>query len=285
MTPSQQQNSLICPGCRRLISRSEGKCPYCGLSSPSSWWKNNWLAKGLADPDKIVLMLIYANVAMYVFSMVLMPRQASFSASPTRFLSPSNQSLLLLGSTGTVAIGQLHRWWSLVSANYLHGGLLHLLFNMMALRQLGVLVIREYGGHRMLTIYTVGGVCGFILSYFAGVRFTVGASAAICALIGAMLYFGKSRGGHYGNAVYSQIGGWAMIIFLFGLIVPGINNWGHGGGMAAGVGLAYVLGYKEQRRDSTVHKYLGITCIVLTALVLLWAIASAAIIVLFTPGH
>jgi len=143
---------------------------------------------------------------------------------------------------------------------------------MIALWQIGPLVIREYGGWRMLVIYTLGGVLGFLVSTLAGVPLTIGASAAICALIGAILYYGKSRGGTYGRAVYRQMGGWAISIFAFGFLIPGIDNWGHGGGMAAGAILAYLLGYNERRRQNIHHKFLALFCILATVLTLAWAV-------------
>ncbi len=229
---------------------------------------------GLADQDRIISLLIYVNIGMFVLSLLLNPRSASYGFNPFSFLSPSNQSLLLLGSTGTYPIIKLHRWWSLLSASYLHGSLLHILFNMMALRQIGPLVIQEYGGYRMLAIYTLGGVGGFGVSFLAGVPFTIGASAAVCSLLGAMLYYGKSRGGAYGQDLYRQTGGWALSIFVFGLLSPGINNWAHGGGMAVGALLGYLLGYKERRREAMQDKFLAIVCVVTTALVLAWAVLS-----------
>lgn len=53
----------------------------------------------------------------------------------------------------------------------------------------------------MVVIYTLSGMCGFLVSYLAGVGFTIGASAAVCGLIGAALYYGKRRGGRYGQTV------------------------------------------------------------------------------------
>jgi rhomboid protease GluP len=216
----------------------------------------------------------------YILSVVLFPKGSGLALNPMNFLSPSHKSLFVLGSTGTVAILELNRWWSLIAANYLHGGLLHILFNMFALKQIGPLVIREYGPYRMLAIYTLGGVFGFVLSFLAGVRFTIGASAAVCSLIGAILYYGKSRGGTYGQNIYSQIGGWAVSIFIFGFIVPGINNWGHGGGMAAGALLGLLLGYQEKKRENISHKLLGASCIVVTAAVLAWSAFSSIFYVL-----
>ncbi len=182
---------------------------------------------------------------------------------------------MVLGSTGTVPIDQWHRWWTLVSANYLHGGILHILFNMMALHQIGPLVQREYGANRLIIIYTFGGVIGFFVSYLAGVRFTLGASAAVCSLIGASLYYGKSRGGTYGHAIYRQISGWVLGLFLFGFLVPGINNWGHGGGIGAGIILGLLLGYQERIRENLLHKILAAICVIFTIVILLWATTSS----------
>jgi rhomboid protease GluP len=225
--------------------------------------------------DQLIKTIIYANVGMYLLSLLLNPSSLGLSANPFRFLSPSGTSLLLLGSTGTIPIDQGHRWWTLVSANYLHGGILHIVFNMIALYQIGPLVLREYGANRLISLYTLGGVIGFYISYLAGVRFTLGASAAVCSLIGASLYYGKSRGGTYGQAIYKQISGWVLVLVLFGFLVPGINNWGHGGGIGAGIALGFLLGYQERKRENLLHKTLAAICILATAAVLLWAILSS----------
>lgn len=273
---SKPKNSMLCPHCHRLISRDEEKCPYCGTGSPASWWKNNSFFGMLRDPFQFVKLIIAVNIGMYVLSLLLDPRAlAGQGFSPFSFLSPSNRSLLLLGASGTDPVFLLHRFWSVLSANYLHGSLLHIFFNMLAFWQLGPLATREFGGWRMFVIYTLGGVFGFVVSVLAGVRFTIGASAAICSLIGALLYFGKSRGGAYGHAVYRQLAGWAISIFAFGFMVPGINNWAHGGGMAAGALLAYLFGYQERKRERGGIKILGICCMLCTGLVLLWAVATS----------
>lgn len=273
---------MLCPNCRRLISRDEERCPYCGTRRPASWWKSNRLVAGFSDENRFVDLIMYTNIAMYILSLLIVPGNTGLAFNPFSFLSPSSSSLLLLGSTGTVAILELGRWWSLISANYLHGSLLHILFNMIALRQIGPLVTREYGGYRMVAIYTLGGVFGFVISFLAGVRFTIGASAAVCSLIGAMLYFGKSRGGTYGQNLYSQIGGWAVTIFLFGFIVPGINNWGHGGGMIGGALCGYLLGYRERRKETIGHKLLGFGCAAATGLVLAWAALTGVLYLLLS---
>jgi rhomboid protease GluP len=237
---------------------------------------------GISDGDQLVTTIIVVNIVMFILSIVIDPRLGSLNFSPFNFLSPSNQSLLVLGSTGTIPVFQLDRWWSLLAANYLHGGLLHIVFNMLAIRQLAPLVISEFGINRTIILYTLGGVIGFLLSTLAGVRFTIGASAALCSLIGALLYYGKSRGGTYGQNIFSQIGGWALSIGIFGFMVPGINNWGHGGGMLAGALLGYLLGYTEKKREKFSHKVLAMICLAATCLILLWSCVNGVLFLLLS---
>ena len=277
MASSDVRKSLLCPNCRKLISGSIDNCPFCGLKNPSSPLKNNLFTRSIGDSDQLVTILISLNVVMFILSVILIPGKTGFNFSPFSFLSPSSQSLFILGSTGSIPIFQYDRWWTLLTANFLHGSILHLVFNMLAVRQLAPLVIQEFGPYRTISLYILGGIGGFAISAFAGVRLTIGASAALCSLIGALLYYGKARGGVYGQNIFSQIGGWALGIVAFGFLVPGINNWGHGGGILLGVILALVLGYKEKRRENFTHKTLAMICVILTVLTLLWSCFNAVL--------
>ncbi len=175
------------------------------------------IAGNLNREDWIIPAILYANVGMFVLSFLINPLKTGFSLNPLTFLSPDNGSLILLGATGTIPIHRFGRWWSLISANYLHGSILHIFFNMMAFRQIAPLIQEQFGGSRMIIIYTLSGMAGFWASYLAGVPLTIGASAALCGLMGAALYYGKSRGGAFGRAVFRQIGNWAVGLALFGL--------------------------------------------------------------------
>jgi len=230
--------------------------------------------KGALGDDWLVQSIIAANIVFFIFSLVL-TRQHSFTLNPLGLLAPGQTSLLLLGATGTIPVDEFGRFWTFLSANYLHGGILHIFFNLMAFRQIAPWVSQEYGDSRMFTIYTLGGVGGYILSYLAGIPFTIGASAALCALIGSLLYYGKSRGGTYGAMVYREVGGWVVGLFLFGFIVPGINNWAHGGGIVSGILLGMLLGYGEKRRETQLHRLLAMACGAATVLYLAWASIGA----------
>lgn len=272
---TSQTTAVLCPNCRRLVSTDEHRCPYCGVVAPGARWKHSFFAKGLTDTRRFVEILIMVNGIMYLVSLLLSHSGPHVSLNPLYFLSPDSQSLILLGGTGTIPIDRLHRWWSLLSASYLHGGIFHIIFNMLALRQIAPLIIQEYGTYRMFIIYTLGGVGGSLVSYLAGVQLTIGASAAICGLIGAALYYGRHRGGTYGQTIYRQVGGWALGLVVFGLLVPGINNWGHGGGIAAGILLGMMLGYQERKVETFAQRQIAIVLMLGTALVLVWAGVTA----------
>ncbi len=267
------RSAILCPHCRQIIGSEEAVCSWCGASRSNPWWNLLNILRGPGRSDWIIRAILTLNILYFAVSLLLSTR----IDGSVGFLSPGQNSLLMLGATGTIPIDRFGRIWSLVSANYLHGGILHLIFNLMALRQLGPWVSTEYGTSRMVAIYTLGGCIGYAVSYLAGVQFTAGASAAVCSLIGALLYFAKSRGGVYGSSVYREVGGWVVSLFIFGFLFPGINNWAHGGGILGGIGLAAVLGYNERRPENSFHLALGLFCGVITMTAMGWALFGARI--------
>ena len=269
MSPGRK--SILCPNCRKLISMDEPECPYCGLKRPGLH-NTAGAVRNIFFGSNPVMAIIYINIAYYFLSLILggISNDGSFN-----FLSPSNQSLFLLGASGTIPVIGAHRFWTLISASFLHGGLMHILFNMMALYQLGPFVLREFGFHRFINLYIITGACGFAASVLFGVPFTIGASASICGLIGAIIYYGKSRGGSYGEAIYKQAMGWVIGLIFFGVIFPGINNWAHGGGLLSGIVLSFLMGYNDNKPESAWSKLLASACILLTAAILIWAVISS----------
>lgn len=253
-----------------MIDGRQSHCMWCGAERPRFRGRVMQFMRGEGASDLVVQAITVANVAFYLVSLLL-SSERGLGASLLGFLSPDHNSLLLLGATGAVPVFEMGRIWTLISASYLHGGLLHILFNMMALRQIGPWVSIEFGASRMFVIYTLSGVAGYLASCFAGISFTIGASASVCGLIGALFFFGKNRGGNYGSAVSREVSGWLISLVLFGLIMPGINNWGHGGGIVGGVVLAWLLGYSARRPETVGHRLLALMCIAATVVILAWA--------------
>ncbi|MEJ2109595.1 MAG: rhomboid family intramembrane serine protease, partial [Acidobacteriota bacterium] len=185
-------------------------------------------------------------------------------------IGPSTQSLFAFGASGTLPVFGAGRWWTLLSAGWLHGGVLHILFNMLWVRQLAPATSELYGTSRTVIFYTVSSVTGFLLSTLLGTQLTLGASAAIFGLLGAMVLYGR-RGGS--SHISRQAMTYAAVLFIFGFIIPGIDNFAHLGGFLGGVGVAWILNpLKEERGE---HFIGAAACIVLTALSILASIVHA----------
>ncbi len=230
--------------------------------------------KTLLTPTLLLKGIIYTNLFLFVISLIYSGKNMVMSINPFYALTPSMDVLNFLGASGTIPIEHFHAWWSLITANWLHGSLLHILFNMLALRTVAPLVMNEFGLFRMFTIYTISGAAGFFLSYVGNVPLTIGASSGLCGLIGALLYFGKSRGGDWGQRVFKQTSGWIISLLLFGFLIPNINNWGHGGGLLGGIFLGWALGYNDTRKESGPDKVISLIFMGLTALLLVRSVVQ-----------
>jgi rhomboid protease GluP len=136
------------------------------------------------------------------------------------------------------------QWWRLVTAGFLHGGILHIFMNSFALFDLGAQVEDIYGSKRMIVLYFVATVFGFLCStYISPYSISVGASAGLFGLIGAMIALGLRHKSSMGDAVRGLYIRWAVYGLLLGLL-PGlrVDNAAHIGGLAAGFGVAYFAG-------------------------------------------
>ena len=187
-------------------------------------------------------------------------------------LSPSMKSSWLLGMTGYHWAFVEGRWWTLITAIYLHGGLLHIFFNMMWVRQLGPVVEELFGPYRLFVIFTVAGVVGFIASTMMGSSLTLGASGSIFGLLAAAIVYGRRVGSDMFTRQYLQ---WAGMVFIFGLIMPGIDNWAHGGGFVGGYATAWLFSRTPNDREGLSAYVLAGVCAVITVLAFVLQLFSA----------
>lgn len=183
-------------------------------------------------------------------------------------LQPSGESMFRFGASGALPVFEFGRWWTVLSASWLHGGLLHILFNMLWVRQLAPATSHLYGPGRMMLIYLGGGAAGFVLSSVAGAylgflppmlrgaNLTIGASASIFGLLGALVLYGRRAGG---TAVGQQAWTWAIVLGIFGFMMPGVDNFAHLGGFLGGYGLALWLDpLKPEKTDHLVAALVGL---------------------------
>ena len=268
MLQRKTSGSIVCPSCGRLVSANARVCIHCGRRNPGLWGFGPGLRKLLGENSGVVSYIIGACIILYVIAILIDPAAILSRTSPFSLLSPSDRALDQLGMTGQYAIAN-GRWWTLLTAIYLHAGVLHILFNMLWMNQLGQIVQELFGASRMFLIFTFSGVLGFILSTLLGVPLTVGASGSIFGLLGALIYYGRLRGGQFGAAIYRQVGIWALVLFLFGFMSSAVNNYAHAGGFIGGYLSAMILGYQERKHETALHRRLAGLAAALTVLAFL----------------
>lgn len=130
------------------------------------------------------------------------------------------------------------QWWRLVAPLFLHGGLLHLGFNMYALYVLGPGLERLMGRWAFALLYFVSGYTGVVVSFALDTSPSLGASTAIFGLIGAYIviyYQNRDVFGPAANAVLRNAILLALVNLAFGASVPQVDNWGHVGGLLGGM--------------------------------------------------
>lgn len=245
----QTEGSVVCPSCRRLVGVNDETCFNCGRRNPGMWGYAK-LFQQLGYDLGFLPFVLYGSILMYVVTLLWDP--AGIRPGGMMILSPSAESLLTFGASGTFAVYQMGHWWSVLSASFLHGGVVHIFFNMMWARNLLPVTAEIYGASRSVIIYTVASIVGFSAStYIGGSGLTIGASASIFGLLGALI----SSGGSIGN----QVKVWALVLFLFGFIMPGVDNFAHAGGFVGG----YLAGrfLNPVRPASQVELFIAIGCI------------------------
>jgi rhomboid protease GluP len=233
-------SSVLCPSCGTLVGVKDALCLNCGRRNPGMWGLAHFL-RNVGDDMGFARLVMWGCGALYLACLASDPSGIS-SSGLLSFLSPSLRSLFLFGASGAVPVLGYHRWWTVLSAAWLHAGVLHIAFNMLWVRDLAPPVAKLYGPGRTVIIYTVSAITGFAASslmaavpflphFLGGAGFTVGASAPIFGLIGAMLHYGR-RGGS--AMIGQQARGLAVAMLIFGFVMPGIDNWAHLGGLGGG---------------------------------------------------
>jgi rhomboid protease GluP len=218
--------------------------------------------------------VIGMSVVMYVMTLIASRGDIMGGGSPLAILSPTGLSLFLFGASGAVPVIEYDRWWTVLSASWLHGSLIHIFMNLYWVRQIGPAVSDLYGPGRLVIIYTVSGVVGFTLTSLAGAYLqflpiallrgaplTVGASASIFGLFGALVYYGRRTGS---SATYKMALQYVIIMFVFGLIMPGIDNYAHAGGFIGGYAASQLLDPLKPERIT--HMVWALVCLVISVL-------------------
>lgn len=210
----------MCPNCRAFVTTSDRTCPYCQIPlGPRAVDRRNpgEILGGLIPHARFTtVMILVINFALFLLQ----------TLAPQSGITQWGESVPAAFMDG--------QWWRLVTAGFLHGGIFHILMNSWVLFDLGAEVEMLYGTSRLIVFYFISTVTGFAASsHIAGGHVSVGSSAGIFGLIGAMLAFGFTDRSSLGMQVKSLYMRWV----IYGLVLsflPGVDFWAHVGGFAGG---------------------------------------------------
>jgi rhomboid protease GluP len=280
MLRRQTSGSVVCASCGTLVGVNDDKCYSCGRSNPGLWGYAGAIRRLGSDMGFVQIVIVGSSV---LFVLMLLLSNGHIGMQGFNILAPSQKAAFQMGASGYVPVFVAKRWWTVLSAGWLHGSLLHILLNMLWVRNLGPATADVFGAGRMVIIYTIAGVAGFFMSstmgyllpgvpLLGGADLTLGASASVFGLLGALVAYGKLRGS---SAETSQALGYAGALFLFGLVMPGVDNWAHAGGFGGGYLAARWLDpWKPERID---HLVGALICLALSALAIVVSLVHFAV--------
>lgn len=224
-----------------VFSLKERKVIYCSEGSKAFMpvidyivKTDNRKAKGIKE-YKFTYSIILINLVIFLFEII----------KSRNFIDIDIYTLADMGAKINVFINQ-GQYYRLITAAFLHGGILHIFFNMSALNIIGREVEAVYGGKKFLIIYFISALGGNVFSYlFKPNSISVGASGAIFGLLGAMLVFGikerKNIGKGYVKNILETIG----LNVIIGITIPNIDNFAHMGGLFIGALISFILFNKK----------------------------------------
>jgi rhomboid protease GluP len=280
MFQRRTSGSVVCPSCGSLVGVRDEKCYTCGRVNPGLWGfgpalRNLSLNLGFSQ------LVVGVCVTLWLVTLLMSNGALGGGGSILSALSPSGEALFVFGASGALPVFRYGRWWSVLSAGWLHAGLLHIAMNMYWVWQMGPAITDLFGTSRTVIIYTVGGIAGFTLSSVAGAylpaipllggggrTLTLGASAPVFGLIGALYHYGRTGS----SAIRQMAVSITLQALVFGLLINGIDNYAHIGGFIGGYLTSALLNpMKPERGD---HMIIALVCLVATAVAIVASIVT-----------
>lgn len=241
-----QPRPQICPACGSLVGINATKCHQCGTNLRfSAAALSKKFAGVFGDhPTPVTTSLLVANMLMLGVSWMALTAAGGGGGLAILWGLGARTQYPLGMSIPWEYLAASGQWWRLVTAMFLHGGLIHIGFNMTALMQLGPPLEELYGSSRYFFLYVLTGAFGFLVSAFTG-HLSLGASGALLGLVGAMLAITTKRGGAFMRDLRSRLISSVVLLFAIGLMPIGIDNYAHGGGLVAGFVLGKIFADRE----------------------------------------
>jgi rhomboid protease GluP len=280
----QRTGSLVCTSCGVLVGVNDDTCYNCGRRNPGLWGFAPAL-RSLGTDLGFVPFVMGACFVIYALVVVAVVGANGTEVLTQVLLFGPGRALTVFGASGAEPLFGNYDWWTVLSAGWLHAGILHLGMNMLSLRNLAPAVADLFGPGRMVIIYTAGAIAGFTASSIAGEYLpgipligggsvTVGASASISGLIGAILAYGHRSGSNMARSYANQ---GIVMLLVIGFVFPNVDNWAHFGGFGGGYLAAKVL--DPLTRERIDHLLIAVLCLTASMLAVAWSFVSYALAV------
>src|SRR4051794_532481 len=120
--------SVVCPACGSLVGVNDEKCYMCGRANPSLWGFAPILRQLGADLGFVPL-VVGVSAILYALTLLTSGRELTVMGGGFNILAPGTRALVIFGASGAVPVFGFGSWWTVLSATWLHGGLLHIVFN------------------------------------------------------------------------------------------------------------------------------------------------------------
>jgi rhomboid protease GluP len=216
----------VCHECGQVQDRKERRCVKCGAPMAARVWQVA-ARLGFTVPTALSVSTLLGMVITVSYLRLM------FSRPGSGYLTVDSDELVYLGAYFLPAI-RAGQPWRHATAIFLHIGLIHLVFNMLALAQIGPAIEDAFGRARMLFLFMLTGVVGFAACQVMDMQaVSAGASGAIMGLTGAAAGWGQRDGTSIGRQVRNQMLKWAAYTMIFGAVVRA-NNIAHAAGFMSG---------------------------------------------------
>lgn len=237
----------------------------------------------MPDVSPVTYGILTVCCAIYVATLLVTVRQSGFAVPSGGLLGIFN--LGAINGEVLMKAGMSLPWplnmiqpWRFLTAVFLHASILHIGFNMWVLMDIGPVIEEMYGSARYFFIFVVTGIGGYVLSSFVG-NYSIGASGALLGLIGVLLAMSMGRKTAGMQMLRSQMIRWLIYILVFGLVMRGIDNWAHAGGLITGFILGKLMASRppasaeERKRAYTMGWAAGLAVVASFAMVVVKIVA------------
>ena len=228
--------------------------------------------------------LIFAlNIGLYIIGIFMTKMGGHETAGGMMSMLGASSEVQLRLGLQTPTLLDHGEWWRMLTSTFLHGGIIHIGFNMYFLAQLGPAAEREFGGWGFLIIYILGGIAGSGVEWWLG-NASLGASGSVLAVIGAIAGLGMLRMRKNGfpwerswdNPLTKEMLKILLIVTVFGIFIGGVAHGAHIGGFVAGAILLFLVEKLSHRKLRKLLVALGgTTALLVVGSMTLMAMSSA----------